>query len=69
VEELRLLSQVDGVKTLRELITAGPSDATHNAKLVYAFFALKLISRRELTSKSIKKIQWKTAGSEFGKGG
>jgi len=63
--ELRLLAHVNGVKTLKELIATGPADAEHNAKLMYAFFALKLISRREMTARSIKKIQWKTEGGSF----
>jgi len=63
--EIRLLQHVDGTKTLRELITLGPGDASHNAKLVYAFYALKLISRREMTTKAVRKIQWKTAGGGF----
>lgn len=67
--EIRLLQHVDGVKTLRELISVGPGDAAHNAKLVYAFYALKLISRREMTTRAIRKIQWKTSGGEYNPGG
>ncbi|HEV8266778.1 MAG TPA: DUF4388 domain-containing protein [Thermoanaerobaculia bacterium] len=63
--EIRFLSQVDGVRTLKELIGMGPGDAAHNAKLVYGFFILRLITRRETTAKSIKKLQWKTSGGEF----
>lgn len=66
--ELRLLSSVDGVKTLRDLILHGPGDASHNAKLVFAFHALKLIARRDTSSRAIKKIQWKTSGGEFASG-
>lgn len=66
VGEIRLLSAVDGLKTLRELVVLGPGDASHNAKLLYAFFALKLITRREVSVRSVKKIQWKTSGSDFG---
>jgi hypothetical protein len=69
VGEIRLLQHVDGAKTLRELITLGPGDAAQNAKLIYAFYALRLITRRESTSKSVKKIQWKTAGGGFAPGG
>ena len=68
VGEIRLLQHVDGVKTLRDLITLGPGDASHNAKLVYAFYALKLIARREMTTRAVRKIQWKTAGGEFSPG-
>ena len=64
--EIRLLSQVDGTKTLRELVGLGPGDAAHNAKLLYAFFVLKLISRRDVTSRtSVKKIHWSTSGGGF----
>lgn len=64
--EIRLLQQVDGVKTLRELVGLGPADAGHNAKLLYAFFVLKLISRRDVTSRtSVKKIQWSTTGGGY----
>ncbi len=64
--EVRLLQQVDGKKTLRELVGLGPGDAGHNAKLVYAFFVLKLISRRDVTSRTaVKKIQWSTSGGSY----
>lgn len=64
-EELRFLQRVDGVKSLKELVMHGPADAAGNAGLLYAFHALKLISRREQTSPSgIRKIQWKTGGPE-----
>ena len=68
VGEIRLLQHVDGVKTLRELVALGPGDAAHNAKLIYAFYALKLIARREVAKHSIRKIQWKTAGGEYDPG-
>ena len=64
--ETRLLQQVDGTKTLRELVGLGPGDAGHNAKLLYAFFVLRLISRRDMTSRtSVKKIQWSTSGGGY----
>ena len=64
--ELRLLQTVDGKKTLRDLVSLGPSDAGHNAKLLYAFFVLKLISRRDVTGRtSVKKIQWSTSGGGY----
>ncbi|MHB8800350.1 MAG: DUF4388 domain-containing protein [Thermoanaerobaculia bacterium] len=64
--ELRLLQQVDGTKTLRELVGLGPSDAAQNAKLLYAFYVLKLISRRDMTSRtSVKKIHWSTTGGGY----
>jgi len=58
--ELKLLSRVDGRQTLRDLITAGPGDVSTNAKLVYAFWVLHLVSRREVQTSGIRKIQWKT---------
>lgn len=64
--EIRLLQHVDGTKTLRDLVGLGPGDAAHNAKLLYAFFVLKLISRRDVTSRtSVKKIQWSTGGGGY----
>lgn len=64
--EIRFLAQVDGVKALKELVKAGPGDAWTNARLLYAFFAMKLIARRDLTTRSaVKKLHWKTAGGEF----
>lgn len=66
--EIKMLAEIDGKKTLRDLILHGPGDATHNAKLMYAFFVLKLVTRRETTARSIKKIQWKTGGGGFASG-
>jgi hypothetical protein len=63
--ELRFLHIVDGIRTLRELIMQGPGDASQNARLIFAFHALKLITRREAAARSIKKLQWKTSGGEF----
>lgn len=64
--EVRLLQHVDGTKTLRELVGLGPADAGYNAKLLYAFFVLKLISRRDVTSRtSVKKIHWSTSGGGY----
>jgi hypothetical protein len=68
IGEIRLLQHVDGVKTLRELVTLGPGDPAHNAKLIYAFYALKLIARRETAARAIRKIQWKTSGGEYSPG-
>lgn len=58
--ELKLLSRVDGRQTLRDLITAGPGDVSANAKLVYAFWVLHLVTRRDVQTSGIRKIQWKT---------
>jgi hypothetical protein len=63
--EAAYLGLVDGVKTLRELVSAGSGEAAHNAKLIYGFFVLKLIVRRETDSGRIKKLQWKSPGSGY----
>jgi two-component system OmpR family response regulator len=61
VAELKLLSLVDGRRTLRDLITVGPADVSTNAKLVYAFWVLHLVTRRDVNTSGIKRIQWKTS--------
>jgi hypothetical protein len=58
--DLSFLSMVDGRRTLRDLITAGPGDVSSNAKLVYAFWVLHLVTRRDVNTSGIKRIQWKT---------
>ena len=63
--ELKLLSLVDGRRSLRDLITAGPGDVSTNAKLLYAFWVLHLVSRRDVLTSGIKKIQWKTRSGNF----
>ena len=64
--EIRLLQAVDGAKTLRDLVSIGPGDAAHNAKLLYAFATLRLIRRRDVSSKTaIRKIHWKTGGGDY----
>ncbi len=69
-DELKLLSMVDGRRTLRELITAGPGDVSTNAKLVYAFWVLHLVTRRDVNTSGIKRIQWKTtSGGSPARGG
>ena len=40
---------MDGRRSLRDLITAGPGDVSTNAKLVYAFWVLHLVTRREVS--------------------
>ncbi len=67
--EITLLSQVDGRRTLRDLITMGPGDLGANAKLIYAFWVLRLITRRESQSSGIRRIQWKTSGGAPSAGG
>ncbi len=69
VGEARFLQAVDGTKTFRDLVVVGPGDAAHNARLLYAFHALKLIRRRDVGSRSaIRKIQWRTDGGGFSEG-
>ena len=63
--ELKLLSLVDGRRSLRDLITAGPGDVSTNAKLVYAFWVLHLVTRRDVLTSGIRKIQWKTGSGGF----
>ena len=64
--ELRFLEQIDGERTLRELVNVGPGDPGLNAKIVYAFFVLNLVVRRDLSNRSgIRKIQWKTGGGDY----
>ena len=60
--EAGLLAQVDGRRTLRDLITLGPGDLGSNAKLMYAFWVLGLITRKEVATSGIRRIQWKTSG-------
>ena len=42
----------------------GPGDLGANAKLVYAFWVLHLIERRENLSSGIRRIQWKMSGGK-----
>jgi len=68
--DLRLLALVDGRRSLRDLITAGPGDVSTNARLVYAFWVLHLVTRRDVLTSGIRKIQWKTgSGSHPAAGG
>ncbi len=57
--ERQFLARADGLKTLRDLVALGPGDVALNARILYAFWVLKLILRRELTS-GIRKLQWRT---------
>jgi two-component system, OmpR family, response regulator len=63
--ELKLLSLVDGRRSLRDLITAGPDDVSTNARLVYAFLVLHLVTRRDVLTTGIRKIQWKTGSGNI----
>jgi Domain of unknown function (DUF4388) len=65
--ELRYLTLVDGQRTLRDLIGAGPGDMATNARLLYAFYVLKFITRSDLTPRSgIRKLRWRTGGGGGG---
>lgn len=57
--ERQFLGRVDGARSLRDLVAQGPGDVALNARILYAFWVLKLILRRELTS-GIRKLQWRT---------
>lgn len=61
-EETKLLQMVDGRKNLYEIITKGPFTQGMNARILYAFFVLHLISKK---SDGFIKIQWKTEGDQF----
>lgn len=74
-DEHRLLSLVDGRRTLFEICTQGPHSAAENAKLLYAFQILQLVrgaaagpapaeKRREESTGAIK-IRFKTQGDGF----
>ena len=72
-DEFRLLSLVDGRRSLFEVCTQGPHAAAENAKMMYAFQVLQLIRpvqvtpepRREESTGAIK-IRFKTTGDRFG---
>jgi len=67
--ELKLLSLMDGRRSLRDLITAGPGDVSTNARLVYAFWVLHLVTRRDILTSGIRKLQWKTGSGGLPGGG
>jgi hypothetical protein len=67
--ELKLLSLMDGRRSLRDLITAGSGDVSTNARLVYAFWVLHLVTRRDVQTSGIRKIQWKTGSGGLPGGG
>jgi len=62
--ERQFLDRVDGLKTLRDLVALGPGDVALNARILYAFWVLKLILRRDMAS-GIKKLHWKTGSEGF----
>jgi hypothetical protein len=62
--ERQFLARADGARTLRDLVSLGPGNVAQNARILYAFWVLKLILRRELTS-GIRKLQWRTGSGDF----
>ena len=74
-EEYRLLSLVDGRRTLFDICTKGPHGAAENAKVLYAFQILQLVriagvtapppEPREATGTGAIKIRFKTQGDKF----
>ena len=67
-DEYRLLTAVDGHKTLYDLSSLEPLSAANNAKLLYAFLVLQLVRRVGVTTDASTgkvKVQLETAGDEF----
>lgn len=66
-DEYALLRAVDGVKTLYELCSDGPFSAAENAKLLYAFRVLHLITGPSpmRTQAGRVKIQLRSQGDQF----
>lgn len=58
-EELELLRMVDGERTLYQLCTKGPHSPAENARLLYAFFILRLIRRSNGSSSGVVKIKFR----------
>ena len=61
-DEQRLLDACDGKRALFDLISIGPLSAANNARILYAFFALQLISAK--TPERIK-MNIRTTGDTF----
>ena len=59
--EMALLDIVDGRSTLFDLCEKGPLNPGVNARMMYAFMFLQLVTREEVSSSGIK-IQVKSAG-------
>lgn len=75
-DDYRLLSLVDGSRSLYEICTEGPRSAAENAKLMYAFHVLQLIRRVPVVENGDAgrpagertgaiKIRFKTPGARF----
>lgn len=52
-DEYRLLKLLDGERTLYEVCVQGPLSAAENAKLVYAFYVLRLVRRQEAQDEEV----------------
>lgn len=74
-EEYELLGLIDGERSLYEVCTAGPLTAAENAKLVYAFYVLRLVQRHEAAGDAAArdserkpvKFRFKTGADRLGK--
>lgn len=74
-DEYRLLTLVDGRRTLYDVCTLGPHSASENAKVLYAFQILQLLRpagapapearREEPAGTGAIKIRFKTQGDKF----
>jgi hypothetical protein len=66
-DDYRLLSMVDGKRSLYQLLNEGPRTPPENAKVLYAYQAWNLVRRQrsQQESKGPVKIQLKTAGDGF----
>jgi hypothetical protein len=60
-DENRYLEFVDGKTPFVDLCRKGPGDAATNARLLFLFFCLELIARKD--EPSAKKLQWRTHSS------
>ena len=66
--ERQFLARADGARSLRDLVGLGPGDVAQNARILYAFWVLKLILRRDVTS-GIRKLQWRTGSGDYSTSG
>jgi hypothetical protein len=64
--ERRFYEKVDGKTALQPLCARGPGSVSENARLLYAFFCLRLLRRMRGARKGAKKIQYKTEGGSLG---
>ena len=66
-DELQMLRQVDGKRTLYELCSSGPLVPAENARILYALDVLRLVQRRNAPDppSGPVKIRLKTSGDAF----